>query len=281
MCMYSVLIVDDEKINCSILKNTFELSNAEVITVFSGYEALEILENKIPDVILMDINMPGIDGIETAEKIFEQYNIHNIPIIFISALDDQETILKCFRVGATDFIKKPFDIHEVLARVESHVKTSRKLKSKFDEILIDQLTGAYNRKAMKDTLEYNLELLKRNNGVFSLCYIDLDKFKELNDTYGHKAGDAELIKVADTFKNAIRKTDLFFRVGGDEFLTFFNSTEAEQVEIAINRIKGLNSFSLDFSYGIVQINNGNYSIDEICHLADIEMYKNKKEKKGK
>jgi len=275
--MFTILIVDDDLVNCKILEKIF--NNDKTIIANSGYEALSILEKEIPDIILLDIMMPGINGLETAKKIFENYNTYNIPIIFISASNNQETILECFRIGAVDFIKKPYEMEEVIARVESHVKMSIKVKAKSDLINYDILTGALNRRVMEETLEYNLELLKRNKDCFSLCYLDLDKFKELNDTYGHKAGDVELINVVNSINGMIRKTDLLFRLGGDEFLIFFNNTTEEQAHTAIGRIKKSKVFSLDFSYGIIQVSNGNQTVDEIIRLADSEMYKDKKNKK--
>ena len=276
-----ILIVDDNSTALEITKTMIEANNMSTLVANSGYRALSILENEIPDLILLDINMPKISGIETAIKIRENYNIYNIPIIFVSSENDSETIAKCFEIGAFDYIRKPYDAIETMARIKAHISISKRLQSKSDSIYQDLLTSALNRRAMGEILKYNLDLIQRNGGHFSLCFIDLDKFKELNDTYGHDAGDLALTNIAETIRGSIRKTDLLFRYGGDEFLIFFNGANESQAEMVIKRIKDKKDFTLDFSYGITQVNDGNHTVCEIIQLCDNKMYEDKKSKKSK
>ncbi len=227
--MKHILIVDDNKANLTSAKMSLA-DMYKTTAVVSGMQALKFLEKNIPDIILLDINMPEMDGFEVMEKIQEIPDCSNIPIIFLTADNDVETEQKCLDAGAIDFIAKPFvpgimrsrigrileleDLRKSLAnRLDEKIKEVSDIKSKSFQ---DALTGLWNRAYTEEKVS---EML--NNGVKgALFMMDMDNFKAINDNYGHIAGDGTLKAFADTLRKYAGEDDVVCRIGGDEFMTF-------------------------------------------------------------
>ncbi len=235
-----ILIVDDNRQNIQVLAHLLERAKFEVTAVTNGNSALLALSSKKFDMVLLDIMMPQMDGFETCKLIKENEFLKDIPIIFITALTDSLSIARAFKVGGVDFISKPFNPTELLARINTHLslqKRTNELKEALrrENILAttDSLTGIYNRMKFDTLLEEQIKIAKRYNEPLSVIFFDIDHFKKINDTYGHKVGDKVLIKLAKLIKNSIRSCDVFARWGGEEFIIYLPKTPLkESIEIA-------------------------------------------------
>lgn len=227
--MKHILIVDDNKANLTVAKTA--LSDIYKTTaVISGAQALKFLEKNIPDVILLDINMPEMDGFEVMEKIRENSECSSIPVVFLTADNDPETEQKCFDAGALDFIAKPFvtavmrsrigrileleELRKSLAnRLDEKIREVSDIKSKSNK---DALTGLWNRAYTEEKVGEMLSKGVRG----ALFMMDMDNFKAINDNYGHMAGDGTLKAFADALRKFAGEDDIICRIGGDEFMTF-------------------------------------------------------------
>lgn len=227
--MKHILIVDDNKANLTAAKTA--LSDVYKTTaVISGAQALKFLEKNVPDLILLDINMPEMDGFEVMKKIREIPQNSNTPIIFLTADNEAATEQKCLDCGAVDFIAKPFvtavmrsrisrtleleELRKSLAnRLDEKIKEVSDMKKKSSK---DVLTGLWNRAYTEEKVG---EML--SNGITgALFMMDMDNFKAINDNYGHQAGDGTLKAFADALRKFAGEDDIICRIGGDEFMTF-------------------------------------------------------------
>ncbi len=237
-----ILIVDDLPSNLTILGNVLNAAGYKVLPVSSGMQALKLLEHHQPDVMLLDIRMPVMDGFELCKRIKTMPQHQETPILFISANDDIGSKVKAFSVGAVDYISKPFEEAEVLARVSTHLRLSslqRELEAKIlaleeanltiQELSIrDELTKLYNRRHFNQQAQFLLEQQQRNPQAISLMIADIDFFKRINDTFGHGIGDAVLREIAKVFQTHTRATDLVARYGGEEFVMLMPNTNLTQ-----------------------------------------------------
>ncbi len=245
--MKHILVVDDDKTNLLVAKET--LGDVYKITaVTMGVQALKFLENNKCDLILLDINMPGMDGFEVMSKIREIDGAQDIPIIFLTAANDAAIESRCLEEGALDFIAKPFVKQVIKSRISRILELEElraglvdKLEKTTQEIIDirnkgqkDALTGLWNRAYMEQAV--NLSLAAINHGA--LFMIDMDNFKSINDTYGHLAGDNVLRMFADTLVKYSKENDIASRIGGDEFILFVNGDQPETklAELAQNII---------------------------------------------
>ena len=214
----SILIVDDTPGNIQLLERV--LSHAYTISsAGDGPEALALLENgDKPDLILLDVMMPGMNGYEVCRRIKQDPTMRHIPVIFVSALDQLKDQQLGFDLGAVDYITKPFWVALVIARVNVHIKL--KLKSEMLEKLafLDGLTDIPNRRGLEETLIKEMERARRSGTPLSALMIDVDHFKTFNDKYGHGAGDVCLKKVARALDAGVKRPgDFIGRYGGEEF----------------------------------------------------------------
>jgi len=224
----TILIVDDEPANIRILAELLK-SEYNLRSATSGEKALSIaLSDEPPDLILMDIIMPGLDGYDVCRQLKNDPIACKIPLIFITSKDSEQDEITGFQVGAVDYITKPFRPVVVQARIRTHaeLKSLRDMLEK--ESLIDRLTGIANRRKYEESLSTIWEFATNNGSQLSLIMIDLDDFKKLNDHYGHLVGDECLRRVAKALQ-AIpqRKKDLFARYGGEEFCCLLPDTDLE------------------------------------------------------
>ena len=227
--MKHILIVDDDKTNLAMAKRG--LSDIyKISAVTMGSQALQFLENNTCDLILLDINMPEMDGFEVLEIIKSNEAHKNIPIIFLTADNDAVTENRCLEAGALDFIAKPFvqsvmrsRISRILELEDMRKKLADKLEQKIQEITDiksksqqDALTGLWNRAYTENAVN---ELLA-DGSKGALFMIDMDNFKAINDNYGHIEGDNTLKMFADTMRKFAKEDDVLCRIGGDEFVMF-------------------------------------------------------------
>lgn len=273
-----ILVVDDVTTNLKclgeILREKYALSMAK-----SGEQALSMAERIHPDLVLLDIKMPGMDGYETLEKLKSIPSCKDIPVIFLTADKENESEIKGFKLGASDFIRKPYEPEVMLSRIE-HVMAQ---EAKNHEIALlamkDSLTGAWNRTYLADEIEKSI--LNKETG--SLLILDLDNFKGINDKYGHVVGDAAIIAFAETLQRFVHKDDIVSRIGGDEFAIYLRNGYGEkllgqricglikEVEDELRIIKEDKSVS-SVSIGISALPFDGKSFIELYNNADKALY---------
>ncbi|MCX7822549.1 MAG: PleD family two-component system response regulator [Syntrophobacterales bacterium] len=226
-----ILIIDDTPSSLMILGEDLK-SNYEVYVATSGEEALKKIRRNPPDLILLDIMMPKMDGYEICRKLKEDIITKNIPVIFITSKNSEEDETKGLEMGAVDYITKPFSLPVVRARIKTHLELKRKTDLLEDLSNKDGLTGLFNRRKFDDFIAYEWKRAIRNRNPLSIFLIDIDYFKLFNDHYGHLAGDECLKKIASALLSVFRRaTDFVARYGGEEFAVVLPDTD---IETALN-----------------------------------------------
>lgn len=229
----SVLIVDDEISNIEILSAVLE-DDYDIYFATSGNEAIEIARTSLPDLIVLDVLMPGTDGYEVCSALKADPIIGDVPIIFATALGDRGAEVRGLTLGAIDYITKPISPIAVRARVRNHLDMKR-LRDQLAEMAVtDALTGLGNRRRLERALEQETWRLSTGGATLSLILVDIDFFKRFNDSYGHTAGDRCLTMVASALKRAMSRTvDVAARYGGEEFACVLpECSHEEAMEVA-------------------------------------------------
>jgi len=223
----SVLIVDDEKSN--IMALSYILSPAYVIyTSKDGQNAIEIAKEFLPDIILLDVLMPGMEGYAVIEALKGHETTRDIPVIFITGMSGAEDERKGLSLGASDYISKPFNPAIVELRVRNQIKIVNQLRIINQLSATDQLTGIPNRRSFDDQMKREWFRSARERVPFSALMIDVDNFKVYNDTYGHLQGDVALQAVAKTLVHTLRRSaDFAARWGGEEFIVLLPNTKSQ------------------------------------------------------
>ncbi|OWF87039.1 diguanylate cyclase response regulator [Yersinia intermedia] len=220
-----ILIVDDHPINIQVLYQAFSADH-NVCMATSGQQALDVCHKQQPDLILLDIEMPDMNGFEVCARLKASADTVYIPIIFVTAHIDEETETRCFSEGAADFISKPINRNTVRARVKTHLLLKAQSDLLRQLVYLDGLTEVYNRRYFDEKLEQEWKRANRDHTPLSLIMIDVDFFKKYNDLYGHQAGDDCLRRVAQIIRDTLKRpTDLVARYGGEEFVCLLPNTE--------------------------------------------------------
>jgi len=231
--MKTILIIDDVSINIKILVDLLS-DKYDVIIALSGLEALEVLKQSPIDLILLDIMMPNIDGYEVCKKLKQNDKTKNIPIIFITAKIDEDSIEKAYEVGGVDYVTKPFKPRELLARVKMQLDLQETIKHLEYISSYDQLTNIYNRRKFFELAEL---LFKNEKENLYAVMIDIDRFKNINDTYGHDIGDKVISILAKTLSDMIDENSVLGRLGGEEFAILCHSKEQSSVKKRLEEIR--------------------------------------------
>ncbi len=246
-----ILIVDDHEDNVELLRARLESWGYETSSASDGAEALSTIERTLPDLVLLDIMMPKIDGIEVARRVKSNPELPFIPIIMQTALDSTENKVEGLEAGADDYITKPIDFPELKARLRSMLRIKRlqeEIEERERELMeanerlrymsqTDALTGLDNRRHIETRIEEMFEHAKRLAEPFSCVMVDLDRFKSVNDTYGHQAGDAVLKQLAKILKHEVREIDHAGRYGGEEFILLLTSTVLDAAVTFAERVR--------------------------------------------
>jgi len=229
----TLLIVDDESVNLKILTQILE-QEYTIYTAETGNDCIELTKKYMPDLILLDIRLPDKDGYQVLTEIKNQEETKRIPIIFISGLDSGEDEEKGLSLNSADYIVKPFRPMVVKLRVRNQIQIVNQLRTIERLIMIDQLTNIPNRRSFDDRLKMEWKKAVREQTSISMLMMDLDRFKVINDTYGHLQGDIVLQTVAAIFpKLFMRPGDFVARWGGEEFVVLMPNTPLEgAVEVA-------------------------------------------------
>ena len=223
----SVLIVDDEKANLLYLNHILSDDYA-VCTARDAENALKLADEYHPDLILLDIIMPGMDGYETLSALKTSDTTRDIPVIFITGLSSNEDEMKGLNLGAEDYITKPFSDAIVKIRVRNQIKIVNQMRAIERLSMLDQLTAIANRRSFNKQMETEWRRAIRDKTTICIMMIDVDRFKVYNDTYGHQQGDVVLQMVAKTLQQALnRPADFVARWGGEEFVVLLPETEKD------------------------------------------------------
>ncbi len=277
-----ILIVDDNPGSIDFL---MEILNAyDVSVVIDGRSALEMIEKERPDLILLDINMPGIDGFKTCSLIKSNQATKDIPVVFLTGKTDTESVVRAFDVGGVDYITKPYRPKEVLVRIQTQIKLKKAMEELEKIAREDPMTGIANRRRFFEVANPLFDDAKKNNVPFYLFVFDLDKFKTINDTYGHDVGDEVIKAFASVVQDYLDEGDCFARVGGDEFILVLYGMEKEAALSKIENIRKavartrVSKMNIGFavSVGAAKLRPDDVSIDTVFKRADNGLYKAKK-----
>ncbi|MGL4882723.1 MAG: two-component system response regulator [Waterburya sp.] len=334
----NILIVDDIADNLRVLSKTLNEQGYKIRCAKNGATAIKAANMITPDLILLDIKMPDMNGYEVCQQLKAQAETKDIPVIFLSALDDVLDKVKAFEVGAVDYITKPFQVEEVLVRVKNHLalqsakaqvyqlnqileqkvqertlqlkiandqlaNTNQQLQEEIVErqkaqqqlirdALYDGLTGLANRTLLMERIDFTIQRAKRHpNYLFALLFIDLDRFKIINDSLGHLVGDQLLIAIAILLQEDLRDVDTVARLGGDEFVILLDDIHdlkdatkvgdrlQEKLKTSFN-LQGQNVIT-SASIGIALSSTGYQNSSQILRDADIAMYRAKEKGKAR
>ena len=297
----TLLFVEDDLQIQELLKTIFEEDVETLYQAYNGQEGLTLYREKSPDIIVTDISMPLLDGIAMSQEI--KRVDRNQPILIMSAFDEREILLDAINFGIDGFIVKPVEIGELNQKLHqiAHTLYHRREVERAREQIVEQkrkeaeslyqlahydtLTNIPNRYLFNEKLEATLAKAGEENDTFSLFFIDLDDFKTINDTYGHKAGDQVLISLVNRIKEVIGREDILARIGGDEFALIVKHAprrhDRERLAKEIIERVSLPLHIADVTLGLsCSIGIGSYpedttSKEELLHFADLAMYRSK------
>ena len=238
----TILIIDDEDDILALLSSLLENEGYKIITACNGREGLEKFQEHNPDLILSDVKMPVKDGIEVLREIKTKES--DTEVIILTGHSDEATAIDCLRLGAYDYFCKPLEDIDVLLTAVERVLEKRDLELKnraliqqLEEMAIkDSLTGLYNYRYLQKCLDEEIERSRRYGHNFFILMIDVDHFKDLNDTHGHLFGDHVLKKVGELISQELRYSDRLFRYGGEEFLVLMNEISKDDVPNTVARL---------------------------------------------
>lgn len=285
----TLLIVDDYIKNVHILKDLLHKDH-DVLIATSGAKALSIATKARPDLIILDVMLPDINGYEVLKMLKNQPETAEIPVIFMTALDEAEDEARGLEFGAVDYITKPYNPHVVRARVRTHLELLRHRELLKSLSMTDGLTQIPNRRLYDSMTQREWHRAIREQQPLSMMLIDIDNFKLYNDQYGHLAGDECLKQVAQTLSSSLhRSTDIVARYGGEEFsVTLPNTTHEGAALVGDHLLEAVRKLQiphlLNLPHGIVTISIGsiscrptqNASINEVLHQGDVCLYQAKK-----
>jgi diguanylate cyclase (GGDEF)-like protein len=278
----SILVVDDTESNRILLKDMLEAAGHQVWAVAGGAEGIEIAAAEHPDVILLDVNMPGMDGFEVCRRLKSLAETSAIPIVFITAnYTEEQDLLYGLQLGGNDYLIKPISRSVLLARVGVMLRIRRTEEKMRQMSMVDEFTGLFSKTYVLQRLDEEMERAQRRRSTLALAMLDLDDFKMLNDNFGHQFGDEVLKRISASLKANVRAYDSVGRYGGEEFLLVLPELAEAEAVAAIGRLKdkvGEERFSpngheigVTFSAGI-SFWDHTVKADELIRHADDALY---------
>ena len=288
-----LLVVDDQPVNIQALHQVFA-ADCQVLMATSGTQALALCRDKLPDLVLLDVQMPGMDGYELCAQLKADSLLSTIAIIFVTANNRPEDETRALEAGAADFITKPFNPSVVRARVRAQLTIKLQADLLREMAFVDGLTGVHNRRHFDERLDIEMQRAVRSRDNLGVVLADVDFFKRYNDAYGHLAGDDCLRRVARTLKNCLRRPgDVLARYGGEEFACLLPDTDlagalavAESMEAAVRSLQMPHAQSdvaplVTLSLGVSVTLGGRGDAGKFLSLADEQLYKAKAQGRGR
>ena len=287
-----ILIVDDNITNCEVLQRRLSMQGLSCRTAYDGNTAITEVFKKTPDLILLDVILPDINGLELLKTFRKEHNSESLPVIMVSAFNDVDSISKCIQLGAQDYLPKPINGTILLAKVVAALERKfwrereKELVNKLHiQATTDQLTGIYNRRVIFEALDEAMDNSKQaNDREFTTIMFDIDFFKQVNDNYGHAGGDAVLISFAQLLQTEISSPNIVGRIGGEEFLAILYLDPDQAKEFCTKLIKKINDNVVNFegtdikvsSSGGVAFSTETETSADLTNKADERLYEAKK-----
>lgn len=286
-----ILIVDDDTTNIRVLENYLFLEEYRFASATNGIKALELLEARKFDLVLLDIMMPLMSGYEVLNRIRKRYTAYELPVLMLTAGKQKRDIVTAFQSGANDYLTKPIDREELIARIKTLLSLSKAVSTAIENAALantDALTGLYNRRFMINSGSREFTTALRLNRSLSLIILDIDRFKQVNDNYGHAEGDRVLKHLSGVIISNIRGVDVAIRYGGEEFIIILPGTTSEGAVQTAEKIRHLvekstvptiNSQTIRYtvSIGVASFHDPESSFEELINVADKMLYQSKNE----
>lgn len=228
-----IMVVDDDPVSGKLIETCLQRAGYLTAVVNDPHATLEAISSELPDLIILDVVMPGIDGFELCRQIRRNQAMELVPIIFVSRKADIAEKVRGLRLGGDDYVQKPFEPEELIARVTSHLE---RLSIVREMAIRDGLTRTYNHKYFKLRLEQEIKRAQRYELPLSLAMIDLDHFKRVNDDFGHQVGDVVLVQLVQMVSAQLRASDVVARYGGEEFAVLLPQTPVDGAQLVMSRI---------------------------------------------
>lgn len=283
----TVLIVDDDNISRTVI-STILSDLCRCVTVSNAQDALKYCEQHRPDLMVIDVNMPEMNGLNLCKSIKHNDDLDEIPLIFITGNVSKESQIQCWESGGNDFVSKPVVAQTLIHRVRNHLLSKLRMDALVDLTFHDSLTGLLNRNYLTQEYPKLSRQLMRNQQRLGVILFDVDNFKQYNDQYGHLAGDQCLERVAKILnQHARRSRDAMIRFGGEEFLAILPDTDMQSTRSIARTIvsdvynaniphKNTEYERITLSAGAVSTGSFNQdNLDEILEVADVNLYEAK------
>ncbi|MBF0414004.1 MAG: diguanylate cyclase [Desulfamplus sp.] len=282
-----IMIVEDDTFLSEMYATILKDAGMEITILNDPLKAMPVLAEFRPDLILMDMHMPGCNGMELAKSIRQMEEYISIPIVFLSSETDIDLHFDARRMGGDEFLLKPIKPHHLISAVSVRAERMKLIRS---FMIKDSMTGLYNHSAIKEYLSTHIERAIRNGSNISFAMIDIDRFKTVNDTYGHPVGDQVLVSLASLLKQRLRKSDVIGRYGGEEFAVILPDCSINKAVEILDQLRknfaaicfrsGKSTFSSSFSCGVATLSDSyrckdvlsNDRMERICSAADVALY---------
>src|SRR5580658_427229 len=313
-----LLVVDDVANNRDVLGRLFRRRGYEVVEAATGCAALELITKQHFNAVLLDVVMPEMDGLEVLRRIRAIHSTATLPVIMVTAMAESKDVVQALELGANDYITKPIDVGITFARVQNHIarqqaeralaeqlhkleNINRELENEIAQRKIsdariqkmahhDSLTGLSNRSYFRDQLARSFDRVEQDGGSFDLLFIDLDQFKLINDSLGHRIGDLLLATIGERLKRAVNEDDTVARLGGDEFAIIRFAKRPEDTNLLVDRVMKAIALPYDIeghrlfitsSIGIARAPDDGNDPDLLLANADLALYRAKAEGRGR
>lgn len=287
-----ILIVDDDPDARKIVFEALRSQGYQVFESVSGKEGLSMLDAIYPHMVLLDVNMPDLDGVSTLRRLRQRDNYTSV--IFVSGQSTTDDVIRGLDAGADDYVCKPFDVNELLSRVRAQLRIKdlndklKKANDRLKELVdIDDLTGLFNMRSLYKRLDFELDRARRHNRSIAVIMMDVDFFKKVNDEQDHLFGSWVLAQIGKMVRENIRKIDFAARYGGDEYLIVLSEITHDGAQIFANRLREKiekhefanenQSIHLTVSIGIANANPNENLVDarSLVRYADKALYRAK------
>jgi len=285
--MYTILVVDDAKDSILLLQFDLQEAGYTVIASESGTQALQIIETEQIDMVLLDLYMPNMSGLEVLQIIKASPTTEELPVIMLSASDNEDEIVAALELGAADYVTKPYISKVLLARMNTAFRLTEKTAALDQMAKKDFLTGMNNRRNFYNLATNVISLTKRHQQNLVIAMCDIDFFKRVNDQYGHEFGDDVLLEISKILTHVFRDCDIIGRIGGEEFAMCLPQTSIAEALIACERLRvnvehchfksvdPMRSISITLSIGLTAFNQIDISLGELLNQADQALYQAK------